>query len=287
MAATLCEPLGWVTLTGTAKIDACLEFLERLQAAGLLVLPARRPSPPRRVTPPAAVVEESPVHCALSALAPVRLEVFLEHALGDTEAQKQDCELRAFARLSDRLKTLFPRLPILLLLDGLYANGPVMQRCRGNRWQFMIVLKDPNLSTVWQAFHALPALKPQALQRNRGRRRQHFTWAIPWNGSLGSCAVCIRNLACAVLFASSGIPAPPPGSIRHGCVCSSPSRPCCNSNNLVRACPRPPAERGADRAGKQPRLAIVPEIPRPLDSLLIDPTPPTSQAPLCRPLPAI
>ena len=123
MAATLCEPLGWVTLKGTAKIDACLEFLERLQAAGLPVLPARRPSPPRRLTPPAAVVEpiveDSPVHCALSALAPVRLEVFLEHALGDTEAQKQDCELRAFARFSDRLKTLFPRLPILLLLDGL------------------------------------------------------------------------------------------------------------------------------------------------------------------------
>jgi hypothetical protein len=29
------------TLTGTGKICACLDFLERLQAAGLLVLPAR------------------------------------------------------------------------------------------------------------------------------------------------------------------------------------------------------------------------------------------------------
>jgi hypothetical protein len=42
LAATLCEHLGWVTLTGTAKIGACLEFLQRLQAAGLLVLPAQR-----------------------------------------------------------------------------------------------------------------------------------------------------------------------------------------------------------------------------------------------------
>jgi hypothetical protein len=114
------------------------------------------------------------------------LSEFLEHALGDTEAQKQDCELRAFARLSDRLKTLFPRLPILLLLDGLYANGPVMQRCRGNHWQFMIVLKDSDLSTVWQEFHALPALKPQALQRNRGRRRQHFTWVNDIDYAFGS-----------------------------------------------------------------------------------------------------
>jgi hypothetical protein len=89
------------------------------------------------------------------------LSEFLEHALGDTEAQKQDCELRGFVRLSDRLKTLFPRLPILLLLDGLYANGPVMRRCLRAHWQFMIVLKDKDLSTVWQEFRALHALKPQ------------------------------------------------------------------------------------------------------------------------------
>jgi hypothetical protein len=79
-------------------------------------------------------------------------------------------------RLSDRLKTLFPRLPILLLLDGLYANGPVMRRCLRAHWQFMIVLKDKDLSTVWQEFRALHALKPQAVQRCWGRRRQRFIW---------------------------------------------------------------------------------------------------------------
>lgn len=85
LAATLCEHLGWVTLTGTAKIDACLEFLKRLQAAGLLVLPTPKPSPRRRSMPPRAVVEplveESPVDCTLSALAPVRLEVIRDTAL--------------------------------------------------------------------------------------------------------------------------------------------------------------------------------------------------------------
>jgi hypothetical protein len=84
LAATLCEHLSWFTLTGTAKIDACLEFLERLQAAGLLVLPALRRSPPRRGAPPVApvegIAEESPVHCALSALTPVRLEVVRDAA---------------------------------------------------------------------------------------------------------------------------------------------------------------------------------------------------------------
>ena len=63
-------------------------------------------------------------------------------------------------------------------------------------------------------------------------------------------AACIRNSACAAPSPSSGIPAPPPGSILRGCACSSPNRSCCNSNNLVRACPRPLPKRGALSAGK-------------------------------------
>jgi hypothetical protein len=114
------------------------------------------------------------------------LSEFLEQALGDTEAQKQDCELRAFARLSERLKTCFPRLPILLLLDGLYANGPVMQCCRGYRWQFMIVLKDKDLPTVWQEFNALHALKPQTFQQTWGKRQQHFSWVNDIDYAFGS-----------------------------------------------------------------------------------------------------
>ena len=85
LAATLCEHLAWFTLSGTPKIHACLEFLERLRVAGLLALPALRPSPPRRSTAPAAAVEpvaEPLVHCALSALAPVSLELVRDAALG-------------------------------------------------------------------------------------------------------------------------------------------------------------------------------------------------------------
>ncbi len=78
LAATLCAHLSWVTLTGTAKIDACLEFLGRWQGAGLLALPALRPAPPRRggAAPAAAPVAAEPlIDCPLSELAPVCLEV--------------------------------------------------------------------------------------------------------------------------------------------------------------------------------------------------------------------
>ena len=127
------------------------------------------------------------------------LSEFLEHALGDTEAQKQDCELRAFARLSDRLKTRFPRLPILLLLDGLYANGPVMQRCLRAHWQFMIVLKDKDLPTVWEEFRALQPRQLPTLQQDWGRRQQHFSWVNDIEyayGSNGRCRLKLHVVVC-------------------------------------------------------------------------------------------
>jgi len=47
-----------------------------------------------------------------------------------TEQQrKQDCETKAFYRLARRLHARFPRLPLLLVMDGLYATGPVFQLC--------------------------------------------------------------------------------------------------------------------------------------------------------------
>jgi hypothetical protein len=61
-----------------------------------------------------------------------------------------------------------------------------MQRCRDYHWQFMIVLKDKDLSTVWQEFRALHALKPQAMQRCWGRRRQRFIWVNAIDYAFGS-----------------------------------------------------------------------------------------------------
>ena len=102
---------------------------------------------------------------------------FLEYETGDGEARKQDCESKAFHRLAARIKQACPRLPVMLLLDGLYANGPIMERCRAYHWDFMIVLKDGSLPSVWEEYHSLAHEQTDnRMQQHWGERRQHFQW---------------------------------------------------------------------------------------------------------------
>ena len=102
---------------------------------------------------------------------------FLNYAKGDTDNAKQDCEQKAFKRLAKRLKTEFKRLPIMVLLDGLYPNGPIVSTCRKNKWDFMIVLKDKSLSSVWQEYEGLKQLLPENRhKKTMGNRRQKFIW---------------------------------------------------------------------------------------------------------------
>jgi len=92
---------------------------------------------------------------------------------------KQDCETKALYRLAERLEERFPRLPICLSLDSLFAVGPVFELCDRYGWKYMVVHKD-NLSSVEQQFQALQKFQPDNHLVNRtgtrGEIYQEYRW---------------------------------------------------------------------------------------------------------------
>lgn len=94
---------------------------------------------------------------------------------------KQDCELKAFYRLAERLKTCCPHLPVCLLADGLFANGPTFSLCQRYHWQYIISLKDDDLPSVNQEFTALMPLLPDhhrtLVSGDYREIEQKFSWA--------------------------------------------------------------------------------------------------------------
>lgn len=68
------------------------------------------------------------------------------------ELSKQDCERKAFKRLASNLKEMFPRLPICIMGDSLYACEPVFEVCKENKWAFLIRYKDGSIPTLAEEY---------------------------------------------------------------------------------------------------------------------------------------
>jgi hypothetical protein len=94
---------------------------------------------------------------------------------------KQDCELQAFYRLADRLKQRFPRLPLCLLLDGLFAGGPTVDRCHPSGGKYLLTLQEDDLPSVPREFKTLLSLAPEnhlhISRRTPTPLQQDFLWA--------------------------------------------------------------------------------------------------------------
>jgi hypothetical protein len=93
---------------------------------------------------------------------------------------KQDCELKGFYRVTKRLKQAFPRLPICLSLDSLFACGPVMSICDDYGRKYMIVHKEKSIPYIHEEFEALlPLALENHLRARIGPQRkikQDYHW---------------------------------------------------------------------------------------------------------------
>jgi hypothetical protein len=77
------------------------------------------------------------------------LSLATEWIENSAEYDKQDCELKAFARLAETLKQRYPRLNICIVADGLYPNQTFFQICRDHGWSWIVTFKDGNLPSIW------------------------------------------------------------------------------------------------------------------------------------------
>lgn len=87
---------------------------------------------------------------------------------------KQDCEIKAFERLATRLKKEFPRLPLVLLLDGLYPKEPVFTICKTHHWRYITTLKDKSLKSVQEQIADKLLFKDYGEQNHLAADKTHW-----------------------------------------------------------------------------------------------------------------
>ena len=63
----------------------------------------------------------------------------------------------------------------MVLLDGLLPNGPIIELCRKKHWDFMIVLQNNCLPSVWEEYEVFKELEPKNhLNRELGESKATF-----------------------------------------------------------------------------------------------------------------
>ena len=98
--------------------------------------------------------------------------------LKEYETVKQDCELKAFARLAQNLKQQFPQTRFCLGGDSLYACGPVFSICAQQQWSYVLTFKEGRTPALWQEFQKLLKLSPENRLKTQwpDGTRQTFRW---------------------------------------------------------------------------------------------------------------
>ncbi len=73
----------------------------------------------------------------------------------EKEMEKQDCERKACWRLMEKLKKAFPRLPICLCADSLYACEGFFERCKEKNWRYILRYKEGSIPTIGAEYREL------------------------------------------------------------------------------------------------------------------------------------
>jgi hypothetical protein len=94
------------------------------------------------------------------------------------ENHKQECELVALKIALPMIRKAFPKMKIVLLLDGLYANRPTIKLAKDNRCGYIIVRKEsclPSLAKECNEHETYSNHKKNCTKRCQG---MHKEWLI-------------------------------------------------------------------------------------------------------------
>lgn len=98
---------------------------------------------------------------------------------GKAGFDKQDCEREAFKRLAKKIKKTYPRLPVIIVADGLYPWEGFFTLCRKNNWRYIVTLKDNSLKTLQEDIHWEKRFHPEQkckVLRVKDKKQVHLSY---------------------------------------------------------------------------------------------------------------
>lgn len=102
-------------------------------------------------------------------------------------ASKQDCEVNAAKRLVAKIRTTYPKLPIIIVGDGLYSKQPFIDELKDVNMSFILVAKPSDHKILFEWVHELVGLKAggQLTVTGDKGREYRYRWVndVPINGS--------------------------------------------------------------------------------------------------------
>ena len=84
----------------------------------------------------------------------------------DENVAKQDCEIRAFKRLAQKIKKEYPRLKIIVGADALYAKKTIIDICKANGWKYIIRFKEGTIPTLYEEFKTIVKAENESKKAN-------------------------------------------------------------------------------------------------------------------------
>lgn len=114
----------------------------------------------------------------------------------DGNYEKQDCEQKAFQRLAIKLKKMSPRLPLVILAEGLYPNRAIFKICRDNGWGFIFTFKGGNLPTIHKELELLPPSPGNSRARTLAIKGILKSQVYTWGNGVGYHGFTLSVITC-------------------------------------------------------------------------------------------